>query len=192
MKPSPEWSVNLIKVGSSVDCFAALTVQEGKATGQWVRTSGKERWDRTRLNLAPSAYWLALCPCMVTHGVLPLCSNCTLRHCLTELRVLGIQSPKQLQPIRMPQIPVTQAASTNQNATNCIPCENPEGWLPCLAHKAKQWIERWWILNKAFEASLGTHLSMTRDISWTRWGKLHLLIDAEGEGSPTVLWLALF
>ena len=31
-------------------------------------------------------------------------------------------------------LPITRAASANQNVTNSIPCEKPEEWPPCLPH----------------------------------------------------------
>ena len=34
-------------------------------------------------------------------------------------------------------LPITQAATANQNVTTNIPCKKPQKWLPCLAHKPK-------------------------------------------------------
>ena len=51
-----------------------------------------------------------------------------------ENNQLNISTP---QLIERPWLPITRAASVNQNVTHNNPREKPEEWAPCLASKLK-------------------------------------------------------
>ena len=52
--------------------------------------------------------------------------------------------------VEVSRLPITRATSANQNVTNIIPCEKPEEWPPCLAHKQK-------LSNRATKPHTHTH-----------------------------------
>ena len=65
-------------------------------------------------------------------------------------------------------LPITRAASANQNITNSIPCEKPEEWPPFFAYwlRYSNRAKDWWVLNKTFKVSNDASSSMMRDINY--------------------------
>ena len=66
------------------------------------------------------------------------------------------------------RLPITRAASANQNVTDNILCEKPEERPPCLACKLKHTnrARDWWTKTKTFEISDGMRSLVSRDIRY--------------------------
>ena len=67
-------------------------------------------------------------------------------------------------------LPVTRAASANQNVINDIAGEKPEERLLYLSHKLKHSnrAKDWWVTNKAFKISNDAHSLKTRDSNYNQ------------------------